>query len=278
MPTRISGLSTLCKRIAAILRRCDVKIFLSTGHLYANCAPREKRLDVHINSLRRGEFRDVECVKDIEVRGQKKFNFWSWLFFSIGHRSSSTSSQELTSSTNLAERESGSVLTLDHDLDIFAASINLSKTSVAAIIKEEGVSSFNANLLEFKFNLYFSDVVIDMGGYNIDEVLFDPLGVFLTKCKSAKTLSRWVLWTLFEEVWAFLPLLSRKWSRGCKTSHRILRRWSHMSSHKWRHWIISWPNWSTLVFQCVIVVIVVLAFLDLFPDIFFILGYSLHKK
>lgn len=90
----------------------------------------------------------------------------------------------------MAERESGSVLTLDHDLDIFAASINLSKTSVAAIIKEEGVSSFNANLLEFKFNLYFSDVVIDMGGYNIDEVLFDPLGVFLTKCKSAKTLSR----------------------------------------------------------------------------------------
>lgn len=29
-----------------------------------------------------------------------------------------------------------------------------------------------------------------MGGYNIDEELFDPLGVLLTRCKSAKTLSR----------------------------------------------------------------------------------------
>ena len=37
---------------------------------------------------------------------------------------------------------------------------------------------------------YLLDVVIDMGGYNIDEVLFDPLGVFLTRCKSAKTLSK----------------------------------------------------------------------------------------
>jgi dynactin 1 len=66
MRTRISGLSTLCKRIAAILRRCDVETFLSIGHLYADCAPREKRLDMHIDLLRRGEFRDVECVKDIE--------------------------------------------------------------------------------------------------------------------------------------------------------------------------------------------------------------------
>ncbi len=29
-----------------------------------------------------------------------------------------------------------------------------------------------------------------MGGYDIDEELFDPLGVLLTRCKSAKTLSR----------------------------------------------------------------------------------------
>jgi hypothetical protein len=46
--------------------RCDVETFLCIGHLYANCAPREKQIDMHINLLRRGEFRDVECVKDIE--------------------------------------------------------------------------------------------------------------------------------------------------------------------------------------------------------------------
>ena len=34
------------------------------------------------------------------------------------------------------------------------------------------------------------DAQLDMGGYDIDEELFDPLGVLLTRCKSAKTLSR----------------------------------------------------------------------------------------
>ena len=57
-----------------------------------------------------------------------------------------------------------------------------------ARVEEEGSSFFNPNLLGIQFNLYFSDVVIDMGGYNIDEVLFDSVGVFLTRCKSAKAL------------------------------------------------------------------------------------------
>jgi dynactin 1 len=92
----------------------------------------------------------------------------------------------------LAERESGYVLTFDHDLDMFAASISLSRTSVAAIIKEEGLFfvSMQISLGSSLTIIYFLDVVIDMGGYNIDEVLFDPLGVFLTRCKSAKTLSK----------------------------------------------------------------------------------------
>ena len=98
MRTRISGLSTLCKRIAAILRRCDVETFLSIGHLYADCAPREKRLDMHIDLLRRGEFRDVECVKDIErYKGERSLISDPDLSFSIGRRSSSTSSLKLTS-------------------------------------------------------------------------------------------------------------------------------------------------------------------------------------
>jgi dynactin 1 len=40
--------------------------------------------------------------------------------------------------TDLAERELGYVTSLDHDLDMFAASISLAKTSVASLIKEEG--------------------------------------------------------------------------------------------------------------------------------------------
>ena len=41
--------------------------------------------------------------------------------------------------TDLAERELGYVTSLDHDLDMFAASIGLAKTSVAGLMKEEGM-------------------------------------------------------------------------------------------------------------------------------------------
>jgi dynactin 1 len=40
--------------------------------------------------------------------------------------------------TDLAERELGYVTSLDHDLDMFAASISLAKTSVTGLMKEEG--------------------------------------------------------------------------------------------------------------------------------------------
>jgi len=56
--------------------------------------------------------------------------------------------------TDLAERESGYVLTFDHDLDMFAASISLSRTSVAAIIKEEGLSC-NSSFPEINLTLNF---------------------------------------------------------------------------------------------------------------------------
>lgn len=65
MRGRISGLSTLCKRFAAILRRCDVESFLNIGRIYPEIAPMEKRLDMHIDLLRRDEFREMECVSDI---------------------------------------------------------------------------------------------------------------------------------------------------------------------------------------------------------------------
>jgi dynactin 1 len=65
MRGRISALSTLCKRFAAVMRRCDVESFLNIGRLYAEIAPMEKRLDMHIDLLRRDEFREMECVSDV---------------------------------------------------------------------------------------------------------------------------------------------------------------------------------------------------------------------
>ena len=65
MRGRLSSLSTLCKRFASILRRCDVDTFLNVGRLYQEIAPMEKRIDMHIDLLRREEFREMECVSDV---------------------------------------------------------------------------------------------------------------------------------------------------------------------------------------------------------------------
>lgn len=65
MRGRIAGLSTLCKRFAAILRRCDVESFLSIGRIYPEIAPLEKRIDMHVDLLRRDAFREMECVSDV---------------------------------------------------------------------------------------------------------------------------------------------------------------------------------------------------------------------
>ena len=65
MRGRLSSLSTLCKRFASILRRCDVDSFLNVGRLYQEIAPMEKRIDMHIDLLRREEFREMECVSDV---------------------------------------------------------------------------------------------------------------------------------------------------------------------------------------------------------------------
>jgi dynactin 1 len=65
MRGRISILSTFCKRFAAILRRCNVESFLNIGRIYQEIHPLEKRIDMHIDLLRREEFREVECVSDV---------------------------------------------------------------------------------------------------------------------------------------------------------------------------------------------------------------------
>lgn len=72
---------------------------------------------------------------------------------------------------DLGERELGYALSFDHDLDVFAASIGLTKTSVAAILRDE-------------------DVVLEMGGYDPEPELFEPLQKLLDQCKSAKVLSK----------------------------------------------------------------------------------------
>ena len=64
MRGRLSTLSITCQRFAAILRRCDVESFLNIGRIFPEISPMEKRIDMHIDLLRRDEFRVYECVTD----------------------------------------------------------------------------------------------------------------------------------------------------------------------------------------------------------------------
>lgn len=80
-------------------------------------------------------------------------------------------------------------MSFDHDLDVFAASIGLTKTSVATIIKDEGTWCFDHGRIAITDSMEL-DVTLDMDGLDINAELFEPLQKVLDQCKSAKTLSR----------------------------------------------------------------------------------------
>jgi dynactin 1 len=138
----IAVLSTLCKRFVAILRCCDVESFINIGRLFQEIAPLEKRIDMHIDLLSRDEFREMECTSDINKyvqprsvcrapvltgrdRIQAQFNHLAETYFKAFD-------------FDLGERELGLVLSLDHDLDVYASSMGLTKTAVEAILNDEG--------------------------------------------------------------------------------------------------------------------------------------------
>ncbi|KAF9022611.1 dynactin [Hymenopellis radicata] len=154
---RLAGLSTLCKRFAAILRKCDVQTFLDKGRIYPEIAPVERRIDMHIELLRRDEFREMECASDID-KIQAQFDHLDGKYFS-GFDS------------ELGEREHGYLASFDFDLDMFAAAVGLTKTSIQSVLNED-------------------DIVLDMAGMNIETELFDPLQKLLNKGRSAKNISR----------------------------------------------------------------------------------------
>ncbi|KAI0756147.1 dynactin [Daedaleopsis nitida] len=157
MRGRLSSLSTTCKRFAAILRRCDVEAFLNIGRIYLDIAPMEKRIDMHIDLLRRDEFRELECVSDA-AKMQSQFDHLSETYFN-------------NFEYDLGERELGYALSFDHDLEMFAASVGLIKTSVATVLKDD-------------------DVAVNLGSVDADADFFEPLQKLLDQCRSAKVLSK----------------------------------------------------------------------------------------
>ncbi|KAJ7875952.1 dynein associated protein, partial [Mycena leptocephala] len=135
-------------RFAAVMRRCDVESFLNIGRLYQEIAPMEKRLDMHIELLRRDEFREIESLSDLV-----KCTYFSGFDYDLG------------------QRALGYLTLFDLDLDIFAASIGITKTSIKTFVQGH-------------------ETVLDLGDYSINTELFEPLRQLLDQYKGAKVLSK----------------------------------------------------------------------------------------
>ena len=75
---------------------------------------------------------------------------------------------------------------------MFAASIGLTKTSVAAIVKDDGIEIFllHSDLCIDRHR--YVEVTLDLGGYDIEAELFEPLQTLLNQCKGAKSMSKYV--------------------------------------------------------------------------------------
>ncbi|KAF8610746.1 hypothetical protein BDV93DRAFT_517841 [Ceratobasidium sp. AG-I] len=153
MRGRVYHLACLCKRFAAVLRRCDVATFHGVGRVYPDLLPMEKRLDMHVDLLRRDEFRIMECVSDVS-KMLSQFEHLADTAFS-GFEA------------DLAERELDLAMQLDCDLDSFVAAIGLTKTALENSVRDE-------------------DTVVEHGDLDVEQTLFEPMTQILEQCKSAK--------------------------------------------------------------------------------------------
>lgn len=102
----------------------------------------EKRIDMHIDLLRKEEFREMECVSDIvkyvlpfESNGGTTDSLLRRIHAQFDHISETYLAGF---DFDLGERELGYALSFDHDLDMFAASLGLVKTSIETVMKEDG--------------------------------------------------------------------------------------------------------------------------------------------
>lgn len=154
---RLSNLSITCQRFAAILRRCDVESFLNIGRIYPDVAPMEKRIDMHIDLLRREEFRAYECVSDA-AKIQSQFDHLVETYFN-------------GFDFDLGERELGYALSCDYDLEMFSASLGLIKTAINGVMEDE-------------------DQEVDTDGIDSQAEFFEPLQKLLDQCRGMKVLTR----------------------------------------------------------------------------------------
>jgi dynactin 1 len=157
----------------------------------------EKRIDVHINLLRREEFREMECVSDIV----------KCVFPSVPHSDTTNSpfprihaQFDHISETyfagfdfDLGERELGYALSFDHDLDMSTASLGLVKTSIEAVMKEDGklgITLVPGSRVDAGRSCTRCD--LGYGRLRPRRTLYAPLRRVLDQCRSGKNPSRYI--------------------------------------------------------------------------------------
>lgn len=90
---------------------------------------------------------------------------------------------------DLGERELGYALSFDHDLEMFAASVGLIKTSVATVLKDKGMLYLQC--ASFRQAHILLDVEVNLGSVDPDQDFFEPLQKLLDQSRSAKVLSKY---------------------------------------------------------------------------------------
>ncbi|KAG9054727.1 hypothetical protein FS842_004320 [Serendipita sp. 407] len=157
MRGRIAHLSVLCKRFASTLRRCDPQSFLNIGRIYSDINPLEKRLDLHVDLLKREEFRSLECVTDVNTM-VNRFEHLTDLYLP-------------GSSFDSGEKELDLALSLDHDIDFFASAIAWTKTSLLEIFKDDDIDN-------------------EMNEEELEIDIIAPLQKILDQCRNVRMVAR----------------------------------------------------------------------------------------
>ena len=140
-----------------MVRRCPVETYLRMGKVANELKGTEKRIDNWIELLRKEEFREFECAKDITaLLGQ--FEHLAELYLN-------------NTQTDLDERELDSVLAIDCDFDILAAALGFTKQIITNLNNDE-------------------DVVKQLGHYTFENDFFEPLDKILITTKSIKVISK----------------------------------------------------------------------------------------
>ncbi|KAF8337534.1 dynein associated protein-domain-containing protein [Cantharellus anzutake] len=165
--------SSLCKRFAAVLKRCNPEFYLNIGKLYPEVAPMERRLDIHIDTLRRDEFRFLECGSDLQKM--------------VGHFDHLAESYFSGYLFDLGERELSRIVSVEHDLDSFLAAMALTKSYLEGVLNDEGEYFPDANRW---CSDQRTEIMIETGDLDPTASMLMPMNSVLDSCKGAKMATR----------------------------------------------------------------------------------------